>query len=182
MEFTLLPDPEIVTGVLMSELFGHLHLALVEHGAGEIGVSFPQANDVVGLGNVLRIHSANSRLLVIKKALRLGALVGYMEVIGPRGIPADVTYLTVRRVQAKSSPARLRRRLMRRHGMSLAQAAAQVPDKAKEMLKLPFINLKSASTDQPFPLFIKQGEQQLQSQFGRFSSYGLSATATVPWF
>ncbi|MEG1655801.1 MAG: type I-F CRISPR-associated endoribonuclease Cas6/Csy4, partial [Hafnia sp.] len=38
------------------------------------------------------------------------------------------------------------------------------------------------STGQMFPLFIRQGKAQSHPQAGTFSSYGLSSTATVPWF
>lgn len=182
IDFTLLPDPELPATVLMTELFGHIHLALVEHGKGDVGVSFPRAGEVAGLGNVLRLHSAEVRLSTVQQALQLGALAGYLEMKGPNRVPADVKHRVVKRVQAKSSPARLRRRLMRRHDMTLEQATKQVPDKAKEALKLPFINLKSASTGQLFPLFIEQGEPKNEPQAGLFSSYGLSSSATVPWF
>ena len=182
LEFILLPDPEIATTVLMSELFGHIHLALVEKGEGQVGVSFPLVKQAGGLGGVLRLHGESPRLSVIKKALRLGALVGYLEVVGPRDVPENVSHRVVRRVQAKSNPARLRRRLMRRHGMTLEQATKQIPDEAKKTLKLPFINLKSASTGRLFPLFIKHEENQAEPSLGQFSTYGLSTSGTVPWF
>lgn len=182
VDFTLLPDPELPATVLMSELFGHIHLALVDHGKGAVGVSFPSAGDAVGLGGVLRLHSTKAHLETVQRGLRLGALAGYLAVQGPQAIPSDVKYRVVKRVQAKSSPARLRRRLVRRHKMTMEQAVKQVPDKAKESLKLPFINLKSASTGQLFPLFIEQAAYQSEPQPGQFSTYGLSSSTTVPWF
>ena len=182
IEFRLLPDPEFPATVLMNELFGHIHLVLVQHGNGEVGVSFPKPGEVAGLGEVLRLHGSIARLTSLKQELRLGGLASYMEVQSLDTVPASVKYRIVKRVQAKSSPARLRRRLMRRHNMTMEQAVKQVPDKAKELLKLPFISLKSTSTGQAFPLFIEQGELQAVPVPGEFSRYGLSSTTTVPWF
>ncbi|WP_075204014.1 type I-F CRISPR-associated endoribonuclease Cas6/Csy4, partial [Serratia marcescens] len=42
--------------------------------------------------------------------------------------------------------------------------------------------LKSLSTGQHFRLFVKQGQLQEKPTPGVFSFYGLSASATVPWF
>lgn len=47
---------------------------------------------------------------------------------------------------------------------------------------LPWLNLRSLSTGQSFRLFIRHGELLSAPVVGMFSTYGLSATATVPWF
>lgn len=45
---------------------------------------------------------------------------------------------------------------------------------------LPWLNLRSLSTGQSFRLFIRHGELLSAPVVGMFSTYGLSATATVP--
>jgi CRISPR-associated endonuclease Csy4 len=97
-------------------------------------------------------------------------------------VPACVGYRVVRRVQAKSSPERLRRRLIARKDLTAEQAVLAIPDSAAETLRLPFLTLKSLSTGQRFRLFIEHLPVQDQASPGSFSAYGLSASATVPWF
>jgi len=47
---------------------------------------------------------------------------------------------------------------------------------------LPWLNLRSLSTGQSFKLFIRHGDLLSTPVSGMFTTYGLSATATVPWF
>ncbi len=42
--------------------------------------------------------------------------------------------------------------------------------------------MKSLSSQQQFKLFIRHGDLLTEPVKGEFSSYGLSATATIPWF
>lgn len=42
--------------------------------------------------------------------------------------------------------------------------------------------MKSLSSQQQFKLFIRHGDLLKEPVKGEFSSYGLSATATIPWF
>ena len=91
-------------------------------------------------------------------------------------------YRTVSRRQFKSSPERLMRRHARRHGLSAEEAARQVLDQQGQRSALPFVQLKSSSTGQRFCLFVEHGALQGQECPGSFSAYGLSATATIPWF
>jgi CRISPR-associated endonuclease Csy4 len=97
-------------------------------------------------------------------------------------VPATARFRVVSRVQAKSNPDRLRRRQMRRHGIDAAEAMARVPDTAAERLTLPYVQLRSLSTVQSFKLFIRHGPLQDAASPGAFGAYGLSTTATVPWF
>jgi CRISPR-associated endonuclease Csy4 len=51
-----------------------------------------------------------------------------------------------------------------------------------ERLSLPWLEVRSTSTGQRFRLFIDQEIRPGPPVPGRFSPYGLSARATVPWF
>jgi len=183
VDLRLLPDPEFSPPLLMNALFARLHRGLVEHRGQDIGVSFPDArDDRPWLGQRLRLHGGEASL---RRLLELGwheRLRDHVALGGLDRAPAGARYRVVRRVQAKSSPERLRRRLMARHGVTADEAAARIPDEAARTLTLPFVSLTSQTTGQPFRLFIQQRPVQDTPVVGSFSLYGLSTTATVPWF
>ncbi len=66
-------------------------------------------------------------------------------------------------------------------GTSYEQALLHYQSREEKMSKLPFINMKSQSTDNKFRLFIEKLDSE-NPVAGTFNSYGLSKTATVPWF
>ena len=182
-EIHLLPDPEFVPPVLMNALFGKLHMALVESRGLNIGVSFPgmvQARP--DLGKSLRLHGGASDLEQLLATGWLTGLRDYTTVGVITAVPTLVDYRVVRRVQAKSSPERLRRRWIKRKGVSQTQACLAIPDSVSETLTLPYVTIRSLSTGQTFRLFIEQRPLQTHAVVGAFSRYGLSPVATVPWF
>ena len=71
---------------------------------------------------------------------------------------------------------------MQRKGETAAQAAAHIPDSVERRPNLPYVQLRSSSTAQPFCLFIDHGPLQAQAVSGSFNTYGLSNSATIPWF
>ncbi|MNT89720.1 CRISPR-associated endonuclease Cas6/Csy4 [compost metagenome] len=73
-----------------------------------------------------------------------------------RPVPAGAGSIRVIRRQAKSNPAKERERLMRRKGVSAAEAQRLIPDSKAKRLDLPVITLDSGSTGQRFLLFIQQ--------------------------
>jgi CRISPR-associated endonuclease Csy4 len=183
LDLTLLPNPEIAQPHLMAALFGKLHLALVAQRSEHIGISFPavQASRVC-LGDCLRLHGSQADLSSLMASNWLLAMRDHVQVTPVMPAPGGTGFCVVSRVQAKSNPERQRRRQMRRHGITADQALARLPDSAAEKLDLPYIQLNSQSTGQPFRLFIRHGAVQPTPVTGTFSAYGLSATATVPWF
>jgi CRISPR-associated endonuclease Csy4 len=183
LEIELLPDPEFVPSVLMNALFGKLHRALAELNANRIGVSFPDVrDDPSALGDRLRLHG---NLGDLQQLMELNWLIGMRDhilVCDPAPVPALARHRVVRRVQAKSSPERLRRRLVRRKGISDEEAHRAIPDSVAEQLRLPFVTIRSRSTEQTFRLFVEHQPPGNEAVGGDFSCYGLSPTATVPWF
>ncbi|THF62840.1 type I-F CRISPR-associated endoribonuclease Cas6/Csy4 [Pseudothauera nasutitermitis] len=185
IDIKLLPDPEFSAPVLMNALFAKLHRGLVEHGGYDIGVSFPDVGTAgITLGKRLRLHGSFASL---DRLIRIGwiqGMRGHIDLTPARPVPADAGHRVVCRVQAKSSPERLRRRLMARKGIGEKEAREAIPDSAARRLRLPYVELASHTTGQRFRLFIEHRPIQpspAQGQ-GLFSTYGLSATATVPWF
>jgi CRISPR-associated endonuclease Csy4 len=182
VELRIRPDPELLASQVLEKVYARLHRELARLGREDIGVSFPQATHQRGLGSVFRLHGSADALAVLLAGGWLESLRDYVASEGVRRIPDDCRYRRVSRAQAKSSPERLRRRQMKRHGIDAATAAARIPDTARESLRLPFVRLTSASTGQQFLLFVSHGPLQNQPTQGRFSAYGLSADGTVPWF
>jgi CRISPR-associated endonuclease Csy4 len=183
LEIRLLPDPEFVPSVLMNALFAKLHRALVELESSAIGISFPDVRqEQLALGDRLRLHGQASDLQRLMARNWMIGMRDHITLNGPNQVPAVTSHRTVRRVQAKSSPERLRRRLMKRKGITEEEARRAIPDNAAKQLKLPFVTIKSRSTGQEFRLFIDHQPVQSELKEGEFSCYGLSPTATVPWF
>jgi CRISPR-associated endonuclease Csy4 len=203
VDVRLQPDAEFAPAMLMAALFTKLHKALAAGAHHDIGASFPQVQEVAvdapaakpsrtgahpayRLGLVLRLHGTASALAVLiasdwLRGMRDHVLCGPVQVV-----PAKHGYRAVNRVQAKSNPERVKRRLvkrlMQREGFSEAQAQARIPDSDAETLDLPFLTLRSQSTAQTFRLFIRHGPIQPEPVQGTFGAYGLSPATTVPWF
>jgi CRISPR-associated endonuclease Csy4 len=184
LDIALLPDPEFSQNHLMDALFAKLHRALVAAGCGDLGISFPQVREQgTGLGTVLRLHGSAARLIELMAANWLAGMRDHTTLSTVQAVPSTCTsFCIVSRVQAKSSPARERRRLMRRKGLTEEQAIARIPDHCAEMLHLPYVQMRSQSTGERFLLFIRHGHVQVAPTEGTFSAYGLSPTGTIPWF
>lgn len=183
LEIRLLPDPEFASTTLMNALFSKLHRRLVAHGGQNIGVSFPDVGmKGRSLGERLRLHGNKAELEKLMASNWWVGMRDHTAVSEIAEVPARAKQRVVRRVQAKSSPERQRRRLIARKGMSAERAMQTIPDSAAERLNLPYLVLTSQSTSQQFRLFVEHLAVQEQPVGGEFSAYGLSSTATVPWF
>ncbi len=180
IEIRILPDPEFSATTLMEALFAKLHRALGNAGQGRIGVSFPMAGKT--LGDRLRLHGSFTALTALDELPWRKGLRDNTEYSGILSVPANVKYRTVRRVQLKSNAERLRRRSVRKGWVTEEEARMRIPDSLEQRSMLPFIRLKSLSSEQTFLLFIEQGNICENATEGVFSAYGLSATATIPWF
>lgn len=183
IELQLLPDPEFPANTLMNALFAKLHRGLVSNGEGRIGVSFPDVEQKgIGLGARLRLHGTAADLERLMASNWLQGMRDHLSCSPLSPVPVNAAYRVVQRVQAKSSPERERRRLIARKGISAEAAVQAIPDSAAEMLRLPYVLLTSQSTQQQFRLFVEHLPVQKEPVRGAFSAYGLSSTATVPWF
>lgn len=183
VDIDLRPDPEILASHLMSALYAKLHRALVKLDSTDVGVSFPGHDAAVPhLGKRLRLHGGLQTLTVLMASEWLTGMRDHVVASLPNPVPAVGTHRRVRRVQAKSNPERLRRRLIRRHGLSATEVLQRIPDSAVELICLPFVQLRSASTEQTFRLFIAHDPDQPAAVAGAFNAYGMSQTATIPWF
>lgn len=146
LDLRLTADPEFPPTLLMNALFGKLHRRLVECGEGRIGVSFPDLGAGAALGERLRLHGSNADLAALMNDDWLTGMRDHLTVGAMASVPLHAQQRAVRRVQAKSSPERLRRRLIARKGCSQQEALLAIPDSAAEALDLPYLVLKSRST------------------------------------
>ena len=181
IDIDLLPDPEFSGNLLMNALFAKFHRALVSAGCGKIGVSFPLAQKRT-LGIRLRLHGGRNSLHWLSQQDWLKGLRDYCRVSELCAVPDDCQYRIVKRVQAKSSAARLRRRSVKKGWLSTKEAEVRILESSEKRLSAPFIQLRSSSTGQAFRLFIEQGKLVSTASSGGFSAYGLSQDATIPWF
>lgn len=176
-------DPEIAEVHLMAALFAKLHRALVVMPASRIAVSFPGYELAPPqLGNCLRLIGSEADLHRLVASNWLRGMLDHIKLDPIAPVPLAREFRTLRRVQAKSSPERLRRRHMKRHGISESEANQRVPDEAAERLSLPFLHVVSGSTGQRFRLFLRLGPARSTPEIGEFDAYGLSARASIPWF
>ncbi|MDO9203784.1 MAG: type I-F CRISPR-associated endoribonuclease Cas6/Csy4 [Hydrogenophaga sp.] len=178
------PDEDFPASQLMGALVIRLHRALVAHGAGDIGVSFPDHN-AQRLGNRLRLHGSQQALAALMAQDWLKGMRDHLDLSPASPVPTHARHRQVKRVQTQSSPERLRRRLMKRHNLTEAQAAERIPDTAAQLAALPSVWVRSSSTGQAFRLFIQHGplsEEPISGATGAFNAYGLSQGASVPWF
>ena len=184
LDIHLRPDPEVAPHQLMGSLYGRLHRALVQLGKQDIGVSFPAHDErKPSLGSHLRLHGSEESLHLLLSSTWLHGLYDYLRTEAIAQAPATAKHRVVSRLQVKSNADRLRRRAMKRHGLSQEEAAKRIPASIETRLRVPFVILGSRSTGQPsFPLFIHHGPVLEGISEGIFNSYGLSHQATIPWF
>lgn len=177
------PDPEFPVNQLMNALYAKLHRALVSMSTTRVGVSFPDFDlSPPHLGTCLRLHGDLSDLSALLVSDWLNGMRDYVTVTQPAHVPINAQHRGVRRIQAKSSPERLRRRLMFRHDLDVQEARQRIPDDSSRFVQLPFVQLRSSSTGQNFRVFFDHGPLQPISTAGEFNTYGLSQSATIPWF
>lgn len=183
IDLQLRPDPEFPVPQLLNALAAKLHRALVMLHAEDIGVSFPHVRSKgAGLGDTLRLHGTQQRLQQLMQADWLRGMNDHLTTTPPQAVPPGAQFRVVRRVQAHSSAPRIRRRQMKRHGWTETQAQDRIADSVEHSLDLPYLMLRSQSTGQHFRLFVEHLPCQSAPVSGSFNAYGLSSTATIPWF
>jgi CRISPR-associated endonuclease Csy4 len=182
LDIRILPDPEFAPNHLMNALFAKLHRCLVRTGVDDVGISFPEVDPVKPhLGRVLRLHGTEDSFARLLSEEWLTGMRDHVQISGVQAVPGQVEHRRVRRVQVKSSPERIRRRQIKRHQWTAEEAKKRIPDSSARMLPLPFLSIQSISSGRRFNLFIDQ-ERAERPVAGSFNAYGLSASATVPWF
>lgn len=175
----LKPDLEMPVSSLLNAVYSKCHRGLCDLKSNSIGISFP-AYEVL-LGDQLRIHGSYQDLVDLAALDWLGGLIGYCEAGQIESVPALCNYRTVSRRQTTMTQAKLRRLIKR--GTIVESDIKQY--KAKMFTKgldNPYVELVSTSTGHKHRRHIEFGELRTQPVLGSFDQFGLSKTATVPWF
>jgi CRISPR-associated endonuclease Csy4 len=188
IELSLLHSVEIPLYFLWEKVYQQVHLAFVEaqdnNEKVDIGAAFPDYDAKrFYLGNRLRLFAQDeSKLKKLDINKWLSRFLDYVHISGVRGVPDDVLgHACFKRLQTKSSNERLARRKAKREKISYEEALSALRKREEETSNAPYIHVKSLSSDKCYRLMIDCVSHE-QSVSGKFSTYGLSSTSTVPVF
>lgn len=179
IDIHLKPDAEMREAELSSKVFTKFHKALVALNSNTIGISFPQMN--VKLGRLFRVHGEASVLHDLQELDWLGPLSGYCLVSAVLVVPEYIQYRAVSVKRSNLSRAKLKR-LIARGSIDKEGEKRYKVKMLSQGFDNPYLDLFSGSTGQVHRKFFDFGELQPKPTSGKFDSYGLSITATVPWF
>ncbi len=194
VDIKLLTDTEISLGFLWKKLYAQIHLALVEvrdeKNLVSIGLAFPNYSGDRFLGDTLRLFAPSKEELERLDLNRwLARLLDYLTVSEIKEVPKDTKLATFGRKQFKSNSEirRLAKRYAQREQIAYEEALQNFEQteakyrKERDKNRLPYINIKSLSTGNEMKLFIIKKSSDIE-QKGKFNTYGLSNTTTVPDF
>jgi len=179
IEITIKPDAEMRENVLLNKVYTKLHKALVTLKSDCIGVSFPQYNVI--LGRVIRIHSNSAVLHDLTGLNWLGGLIGYCDKSDIMPVPSNCTYRTISRIQSTMTQSKLNR-LIKRGSISDEEIKNYKAKMFSKGLDNPYLELESSSNGHKHRRYLRFGTQQAQPVKGKFDKFGLSSSATIPWF
>lgn len=179
IDIEIKPDAEMRANVLINKVYSKLHKALFSLNSTDIGVSFPAYD--IKLGDVLRIHGTETRLVALQNTNWLGGLAGYCEQTPIQPIPTKVSYRTVSRKQANMTAAKLRR-LIKRRSIPAEDVKKYKAKMFAQGLDNAYLELESTSNGNKHRRYIEFGELSDKPSTGLFDSFGLSKESTIPWF
>lgn len=179
IDIKLVPDDEVPIYFIRNKVYSKLHKALYSLNSTEIGVSFPRYK--IMLGDVIRLHGAEEKLRELQSSDWLGALKSYCIIGSIQAIPNDAPYRTVSRKQSNMTEAKLRR-LIKRGSILPSEAKAYKAKMFEIGLDNAYLELESASNMHKHRRYIQFGKLGSKPVEGEFDQFGLSKTATVPWF
>ncbi len=190
LDITLLPNPETPLTFIWEKVYQQVHLGLVEikdsNGDINVGVSFPyykDENNEYSLGSVLRIISSDKESLEkLNISKWLSRLFDYVAISDINKVPEKIdSYACFRRIREKNNDERLARRNAKRNNITYEEALLLYKNRTVSINKLPFVKVKSLSSDQKYSLKIERLFKN-EPESSSFDSYGLSSTTTVPIF
>ncbi|RAP35385.1 type I-F CRISPR-associated endoribonuclease Cas6/Csy4 [Candidatus Marinamargulisbacteria bacterium SCGC AAA071-K20] len=175
----LKPDSEMPVNRLLNNVYTKLHETLCDVNSTSIGISFPRYK--VLFGNMLRIHGSEGDLSQLQKMSWLGGISGYCDISGITAVPDGVQFRTISRKQTTMSQAKLNR-LLKRGTISADDVKVYKAKMFTKGLDNPYVELVSRSNGHKHRRYIEFGELLNNPVNGEFDQFGLSKTATVPWF
>lgn len=193
LEITLLEQEEVPLHLIWSKVYTQLHLAFVEQKDVEqkiiYGVSFPkyrliQQKKLGYLGDKIRIFADSVEALERLNVNHwLDRLQDYVHVLSVRKVPEDKIngYATYFKVNPKLTIEQRILHQAERRGISIAEAQEHYTALDLSETFEPYINMKSQTNNMNFRLIIGKKRAD-EENTGKFGSYGLSRTSTVPEF
>ena len=201
LDITLLPNAESNLGFLWQKVFQQIHIALVDNKIGTneaaVALSIPGYKAIDGkekcfpLGKKLRLL-ADSEDALVKLDIHqwLKRLRDYCDIEPIKNVPHDIKqHARFTRKSVKSIEKKARRRAEHLNKSYDEVLAYLLKEGRSGDCKLPYINVESQDTKKrveqgvscQFSLFIEHILSEA-SVSGKFDCYGLSKTATIPWF
>lgn len=179
IDILIKPDSEMRLNVLLNTIYTKLHKALFDFNSKKIGVSFPKYN--ITLGNTLRIHGDEVALHDLQSLNWIGGMSGYYIVSEIKPIPSDAKFRIVSRKQATMSQSKLKR-LIKRGSITENEIKQYKAKMFSKGLDNPYVELISSSNGHKHRRYIEFGKILDEPISGKFDTFGLSKTATIPWF
>ena len=194
-DITLIPDAEANLGFLWYKIFQQIHIALVENKISEkesaIAISIPEyGNKNFPLGRKLRLLAKDSSLISNLNTHKwLNRLSDYVHIKSIQEVPQSVMHHT--RFSRKNVCSIERKAINRAEHLNKPYDEVLkflLNENKNHKCELPFVHVESQSSETDktqkknrYPLFIEKTlfEEPIE---GTFDCYGLSKTATVPWF
>lgn len=192
LELTIIGNPELTPYQIWSKLYTQLHLAFVEQKDAQdktvYGVSFPQYRTLADkkiayLGYKLRVFAPTEQALsALNLDKWLERLVDYIHISSIRSVPNDIKgYANYYRATPKMTLDERITHQAKRHGVPYHKAAERFEGYKEQSLVYPHIQLTSQTNHQSYPLYIGKQTAEVLTD-GRFGTYGLSRTSSVPEF
>lgn len=194
LDITLLPDVETNLGFLWYKVYQQVHIALVDNKVAKnesaVAVSIVQYQDkTFPMGNKLRLLAATEEALQALNIQQwLQRLQDYCHTTSIKPVPNNVEkHVCFKRKLATSIHKKAAKRAKHLNKPYQEVLAYLKREGKSEKCDLPFITIesqtakKSGASSSRFPLFIEQTASSVPIE-GVFDCYGLSKTATVPWF
>lgn len=188
-QITLQPDAEVDLYFLWSKVYAQVHLALVEsqkrNGLQNVGVSFPDyshSKNAKTLGTRLNLFANNvDTLNQLGMEVWLQRLTQFIELSDIKSVTETVQETAIfKRIQLKTNKERLARRRAKRHKQSFEEALSYFMKMDEMHSDLPFIQIKSESSNQRYPIFIEKITTTSDNNTWQFSTYGLSNDQGLP--
>ncbi len=184
IDIELFPKKELRENILLNQLYTEFHNRLYDLKSISIGVSFPKYR--LKLGDVFRIHGDEESLEKLQSKVWILKYEKNYHISKIMPIPNKVKYRTISRVRQSMSESKLRRLIKRSEE---GKGNFNIEDVKKYKIKMfqgglenPFVELISGSNQKRHRRFFTFGELLDIELKGDFDTFGLSKTATIPWF
>ena len=173
------PNDEIRLNVLLNSVYTNFHKVLFDLRSTSIGISFPRYK--ITLGNIMRIHAQQVELNIFQDSNWLGSISPFCKVTNILEVPQNTKFRTISRKQSTMSQSKLNR-LIKRGSIKEDEIINYKTKMFSKGLDDPYIELQSGSNGHKHRRYLEFGELLSSAIEGRFDQFGLSKSATIPWF